>query len=126
MDIIKTCLIAVSVSIVATVLNRKDSSIAKVMILATGICILLPAIEKLAILKTFADSMDIKGFSETAVKMLKLTGIASISELTADFISDTGENSLAKNVILCGRIAIMSMLLPEAFEYLSKVLELTG
>ncbi len=126
MEIIKTCLIAISVAITATVLNKKDGSIAKVMILAAGTCILLPAIEKLTVLKTFADSMDIKGFSNTAVKMLKLTGIASISELTADFISDMGENSLAKNVILCGRIAIMSMLLPEAFEYLLKVLELTG
>ena len=62
--------------------------------------------------------------SEFLAPILKITGIAYISQIGADLCFDSGESSLAKRIEAAGKIAITVITLPVAKDAFMKIMEI--
>lgn len=64
----------------------------------------------IAILKTFADKSNIN--SKFLGILLKITGIAILTEFAVSICKDSGENAIASKIDLGGKIIIISISIP--------------
>ena len=61
------------------------------------------------------------------VIVVKIIGVAFITQIIAEICKDAGENSVGANIEICGKIIIMAMSLPiisKLFEVVGKVIEI--
>ena len=114
MEIIKIIGIAfISVFIIMILKQYKGEYAIYVSIIA-GIMILLFSVSKLSLiidlLKSLSNKIDINtGFLTI---LLKITGIAYLSEFATNVCMDAGETAIASKIELAGRILIIAMSIP--------------
>ncbi len=92
-----------------------------------GVCVtgivmifLMPQfVEILDFLETVSKSTN--GLFEKITPLIKAVGIAISIEIVAGICSDAGENSMAKNIELVGRAAILLIAIPVAEELIGTV-----
>ncbi|XOQ47156.1 MAG: Stage III sporulation protein AD [Thermocaproicibacter melissae] len=128
MDIIGIAGIAVLAAVVAAMLRRYHKEYAVLISIAAGVVILFaifsgvqPAVSQIGKLLSAA------GLSASyTVILLKTLGICFLAQFAADACRDAGENALASNVELAGKIAIIILALPLFEDIVQTAAKLAG
>ena len=114
MEIIQIVVIGMVAAILAITLKDQSPELAIQISIVTGLVIFLLMITKLnsvlTVLKHFAAkaNIDILYFST----ILKVIGIAYITEFGAQICRDAGENSIASKIEFAGKVLIMVLAIP--------------
>ncbi len=121
MNIIGIAGIAVCAAVIAAMLRRYHQEFAALLSIAAGIIILLEIFANVApALKQIHTLFSASGLSVNyIVILLKTLGISFLAQFAADSCRDAGENALASNVELAGKISIVVLSLP-LFEKIAK------
>lgn len=114
MEIIQIVLIGIVASLLYILLKEIQPTFAFLIVLITSIIILLLVINQITIiiqlLKSLADKASIHSFYlETIIKII---GIAYITELGANVTKDAGLASVASKIELAGKIFILLLAIP--------------
>lgn len=114
MDIIQIVVFAIIASILYIVLKDLHESFAILLVLIAGIVIFLAVISQLGVifqlLQTLGQKASIDGlYIET---ILKIIGIAYITELAANITKDAGLGAVASKVELAGKVFILIIAIP--------------
>ncbi len=114
MEIIQIVAIGMVAAILAIIIKDQSPELAIQISIVTGLIIFLLMITKLnsvlTVLKHFAAkaNIDILYFST----ILKVIGIAYITEFGAQVCRDAGENSIASKIEFAGKVLIMVLAVP--------------
>lgn len=94
--------------------------------LATGVLILVMIMDKIGaiidLLTTLSNKTAIN--NEFLILLIKITGIAFLTEFTVSICKDTGETAIANKVDLGGKVLIISMSIPIIASLLETILKL--
>jgi len=114
MDIIKIIGIAFIALIVIIILKQYKPEFAIYVSLLAGVIILFMVMDKLSgIINLITDLSNKTSInSNFLVILLKITGIALITEFSVSICRDSGENSIANKVDIGGKVIIMTISIP--------------
>ena len=114
MDIIKIIGIGLVAVIIIVILKQYRPEFAMYVSMGAGILIFALIATKLSgiidVLKSIANKSSIN--SKFLVLLIKITGIAILTEFTVSLCKDSGESAIANKVDLGGKVIIMSMAIP--------------
>lgn len=114
MEIIKIIGIALIALIIIILIKQYRPEFAVYITILTGVLILLLVIDKLSgiidLLQTFANKTSIN--STFLGILIKITGIAFLSEFVVSVCKDAGESAIASKVELGSKIMIIAMSIP--------------
>lgn len=114
MDIIKIIGIGLIAVIIIVILKQYRPEFAMYVSLGAGILIFALIAMKISgiieVLKSLANKSSIN--NEFLVLLIKITGIAILTEFTVSICKDSGESAIASKVDLGGKVIIMSMSIP--------------
>lgn len=114
MDIVKIIGIGLISLIIIIILKQYKPEFAVYVSIITGILIIALTIGKISgiidILKNLANKTTIN--NQFLVLLIKITGIAILTEYTVSICKDSGESAIASKVDFGGKIVIMSMSIP--------------
>lgn len=114
MELIKIVAIGIIASILALTIKAWKPEISIQITIVAGIVLFLIAVSKLSILfdyfSVFAQNAGINNLYSGI--LLKVTGVAYITEFGAEICKDAGENSIASKIELAGRILIAVLAVP--------------
>lgn len=126
MEIIKIIGIALIALIIIILLKQYRPEFAIYISLLTGVLILLLVIDKLTmitqLLETIASKTSIN--SEFISLLLKITGIAFLSEFAVSICKDSGEGAIASKIELGSKIIIIAMSIPIISSLLEVILKI--
>ncbi len=114
MDIIKIIGVGLIALIVIIILKQYKPEFAIYISIASGIIILLMLMDKLgAIVNVLSNLANKTGTGREFLKiLLKITGIAILTEFAVSICKDSGETSIANKIDLGGKIIIISISIP--------------
>jgi len=114
LDIVKIIGIGLISLIIIIILKQYKPEFAIYVSLLAGILIISLVIGRISgiidILKSLANKTTIN--NEFLILLIKITGIAILTEYTVSICKDTGESAIASKVDFGGKIVIMSMSIP--------------
>lgn len=114
MDIVHIVLIGIVSSLLYILLKDIQPTIAYLLLLVTSIFILILVIKQIQViiqlLKYLGDKASIQSIYVDTI--LKIIGIAYITELGSSITKDAGLNSIASKIELSGKIFILLMAIP--------------
>lgn len=114
MDIVKIIGIGLISLIIIIILKQYKPEFAVYVSIIAGILIIALTIGKISgiidILKNIANKTTIN--NQFLVLLIKITGIAILTEYTVSICKDSGESAIASKVDFGGKIVIMSMSIP--------------
>ena len=114
MDIIKIIGIGLVAVIIIVILKQYRPEFAMYVSIGAGILIFALIATKLYgiidVLKSIANKSSIN--NKFLVLLIKITGIAILTEFTVSLCKDSGESAIANKVDLGGKVIIMSMSIP--------------
>lgn len=126
MEIIKIIGIGLVALIIIVVLKQYKPEYALYISLIAGILIISLVIGKIAgiieILKSLANKSTIN--NEFLVLLIKITGIAILTEYAVSVCKDTGEGAIANKVDFGGKVLIMSMSIPIISSLLETIIKI--
>ncbi len=114
MDIIKIVVIGLMGGLLAIFVKKYNSEIAFQVSLVTGLVILVFILDYLIFVVDFIKNLVNKynlPFEYLSI-VLKIIGIAYLSEFAVNLLKDVGENSIASKVETAGKIIIVVISLP--------------
>lgn len=126
MDIIKIIGIGlISLVIIIILKQYKPEFVIYVSIIA-GILILLLVMDKLSgIINLLLDLSNKSGLNSEFLKiLLKITGIAFLTEFAVSLCKDSGESSIASKIDLGGKVIIISLSIPILSSLLETVIKI--
>lgn len=94
---------------------------AGLMLFAAALSYIAPAAEEMISLSRRAGMQD-----ETAVMLLKMIGIAYLTEFTAELCRDAGEAGLGAKAAFCGKMLLLSQTVPLILEIGEMTLDMIG
>ncbi|SFD53136.1 stage III sporulation protein AD [Lentibacillus persicus] len=114
MDIFQIVAIGIITSILYMVLKEMNASFAFLLVLVTTILIFLVVIQQIGVIfrliETLGNKANIDGmYMET---ILKIIGIAYITEFGANLTKDAGLQSVASKIEMAGKIFILLLSIP--------------
>lgn len=114
MDIIQIVLLGIIASILFIILKDINESFAFLLIVFTGVLIFIIVIQRIGIIFTMIETLGEKAsidgiYLET---ILKIIGIAYITELGSNITKDAGLGSVAAKIELAGKIFILLLAVP--------------
>lgn len=114
MDIAKVIGVAFIALIVISLIKNYRSEFTMYVSIIAGAIILIFVVNELAPIVTMLQSLSEKmGVSSTFFSiLLKITGIAYLSEFGANVCRDSGETAIASKVELAGKVLIISLSIP--------------
>lgn len=122
MEIIKIIGIALVALIIVILLKQYKPEFAIYISLLTGVLILVLVMDELtgimSLIQTIADKASIN--QQFLTILIKITGIAFLSEFAVSICKDSGEGAIASKIELGSKIIIISMSIP----ILSSLLEI--
>lgn len=126
MNIISICVLAVVTVIIAVMLKPKNGEIALMLCISCGIIILLSVISQVAQVVGTVNSIMAAADMNTnyIVILLKVIGICLLTEFAVNVCRDAGQQGIASNVLLAGKILVTVTSLPLYSEILNTVLSL--
>ena len=114
MEIIKIIGIAFIALIIIIMLKQYRPEYAIFISILTGILILFLVMDRLTgiinLIETIQDKFSIN--TQFIALLIKITGIAFLSEFAVSVCKDSGESAIASKVDLGGKVIIMSMSIP--------------
>lgn len=124
LNIIVLCLVSI---FVVSILKRTQKEIGLAVAVIVGILIILILIDKLVyVIEKIVEMSNRVSFANGYVKtLLKMTGIALISEYTASVCKDSGESAIAEKVEFGAKVIILFLSLPlimSLFDLITKFL----
>ena len=126
MDIIKIIGIGLTSLIIIVIVKQYRPEFVLYVSLAAGILILVMIMEKInsiiSLLTTLSNKTAIN--NEFLVLLIKITGIAFLTEFTVSICKDTGETAIANKVDLGGKVLIISMSIPIISSLLELIVEI--
>ena len=126
MEIIKIVGIALISLIIIILLKQYKPEFAIYISLLTGILILLLVFDELqsiiSLLQSFADRASIN--SKFLTLLIKITGIAFLSEFAVSVCKDSGETAIANKIEIGSKIIIISMSIPIISSLLEIILKI--
>ncbi len=114
MDIVKIIGIGITAVIVIIILKQYKPEFTVYVSIIAGAIILLMVMDKLNAIVDLLESITNKtGTGSTFLKiLLKITGIAILTEFAVSICKDSGESAIASKVELGGKIIIISISIP--------------
>jgi len=127
MDIIKIIGIAFSAVAIIIIIKQYKPEFTLYISLVASILILFLLLDKVSgivnLLTTLANKMN--GTSQEFLKILiKITGIAFLTEFAVNICKDSGESAIASKVDLGGKVIIITMSIPIISSMLETVLKI--
>lgn len=116
----------ISISIVAaflsSILKKEHREYSIAIIIVTGLIVIYVCLNSLTVVVDNIKAIIEKSGVENSyyVLILKVIGIAYISEFTSTILSDADETALAKKVEMAGKIIIFIMVIP-VFSYVAEL-----
>ncbi|SNZ10733.1 stage III sporulation protein AD [Terribacillus aidingensis] len=114
MDIIIVVSIGIVASLLALIVKEQNSSIAFFVVVVTGIIIFLFVLQKitgiLLLIEQLGERANVEGLYIKTI--LKIIGIAYITEFGAHLIRDAGLSAIAAKIELAGKIIIITVAIP--------------
>ena len=125
MEIIKIIGVALVDLIIIIILKQYRPEFAIYISLLTGVLILILIVDKLTgiinLLQSLADKASINGTFLTL--LIKITGIALLSEFAVSICKDSGEGAIASKIEIGSKIIIISMSIPIISSLLEVILK---
>ena len=113
-DVIKIIGIGLLALIIIVILKQYKPEFAMYVSLLAGVLIFLLVATKISgiieVLKSFTNKTSIN--NEFLTLLIKITGIAILTEFAVSICKDSGESAIASKVDLSGKVIIMSMSIP--------------
>ncbi len=126
MEIVKVIGIGLVSLIIIVLLKQYKPEYALYVSLIAGVLIISLVIGKIAgiidILKSLANKSSIN--NEFLILLIKITGIAILTEYAVSVCKDTGESAIASKVDFGGKILIMSMSIPIISSLLETIIQI--
>ena len=126
MDIIKIIGIGLVALIIIVILKQYRPEFAMYVSLGAGVLILTLIATKLSgiveVLKSLASKTAIN--NEFLILIIKITGIAILTEFAVSICKDSGESAIASKVDLGGKVIIMSMSIPIMSSLLETIIKI--
>lgn len=125
-SIFKIFIIVISALVILNVIKTLKSPAAYLLTVAVCLLILFFSVAQIMPLIDFITVLSEKaGIDDSYLKIiLKCIGICLLGEVTSQLCRDTGENSLAVNVELAGKVSILLVALPMYSDIFNLVLKL--
>lgn len=128
MDIFKIVATGIVGAILSLTIRKYNPEISLLVAVITGVIIFLNIsdvlMELMTILKGLAEKSGIN--SVYLLLVIKVTGIAYISEFGVQLCKDAGENAIATKIELAGKVLIMVVSAPVILAVLEMALNLIG
>ena len=125
MDIVKIIGIGITALIIIIILKQYKPEFAVYISIIAGITILLFSLTKISgvisLLKDIASRASIN--SEFLGIILKITGIAILTEFAVSICQDSGENAIANKIDIGGKVMIITMSIPIISALLETILK---
>ncbi|HEX2926322.1 MAG TPA: stage III sporulation protein AD [Ruminiclostridium sp.] len=126
MDILQIVCIGIVAVALSSVIKAQKPELALQVSIITGILIFMLIVVKLSavidFIKTFSQKADID--SSYITILLKIVGIAYISEFGTEVCKDAGESSIASKIELAGKVTIMVLAVPIITSLLDLIVKL--
>lgn len=126
MDIIKIIGIGLISLIIIVILKQYKPEFAMYVSLLAGVLIFLLVATKISgiieVLKSIANKASID--SKFIALLIKITGIAILTEFAVSICKDSGETAIANKVDLGGKVIIMSMSIPIMSSLLETIIKI--
>ncbi len=106
--------VAILAAVTAAMLRRYHQEYAALVVIAAGAAVLLGVLSNLLpAIRQISEFLSAARLSpDYAVILFKTLGICFLTQFSADSCRDAGENSLASQVELAGKISIVALSLP--------------
>ena len=126
MDIIKIIGIGLISLVIIIILKQYKPEIVIYVSIMAGVLILLMVMDKLSgIINLLLDLSNKSGLNSEFLKiLLKITGIAFLTEFAVSLCKDSGENSIASKIDLGGKVIIISLSIPILSSLLETVIKI--
>lgn len=115
---------AVCISIIALSVKNMNGEIGQLITIMAVVAVVAAVVPY--IIKVIASIKELSSYSSMGERylepILKITGIAYISQIGAELCSDSGEKALAARVEMAGKIAIGAITIPIAREAFEKII----
>ena len=114
MDIVKIIGIGLTALIIIIILKQYKPEFAVYVSIIAGVIILFMLMDKLSgIINLLKNLTNKKGVGSSFLKiLLKITGIAILTEFATSICKDSGETAIASKIDLGGKIIIISISIP--------------
>lgn len=113
MDVLKIIGIGFATIVISIVLKEYRKEYAIYSTLIGGAIIIFLSMDTLKVIIDFIGSLSIKGYNYEFINLLlKVTGIAILTEYAVSICKDSGENSIASKIDFGGKIIIISLSIP--------------
>lgn len=126
MNIIQLVAASICISILALAIKNMKSEMGQLITIAATVVIItavLPYI--MTIISTIREFASLSQMGEKFLTpILKITGIAYITQIGAELCEDSGEKALSMRVLSAGKIAVTVIALPLAKEAFLKIMEI--
>lgn len=125
MEIFNIVILCIVSMFIMSILRRTQKEIAIAITLILGVLVFVLVVDKLAYIVEKITEMSTKiSYANAYIKtLLKMTGIALISEYTASVCKDSGEEAIARKLEFAGKILILFLSLPLILGLLDVILE---
>ncbi|MBQ3022629.1 MAG: hypothetical protein IJD91_04835 [Clostridia bacterium] len=124
MNILAIASAGIMISIIALTVKNMKSEIGQLISIA-GVVLVVSAIIPyvITVVKSMYDFAKMSPAGENfLMPILKITGIAYISQIGSELCTDSGEKALASHIQTAGKIAITVITIPIAKEAFSKII----
>lgn len=114
LDIVKIIGVGITALIIIIILKQYKPEFTVYVSIIVGVIILLMVMDKLSAVVNILSSLASKtGTGSTFLKiLLKITGIAILTEFAVSICKDSGETAIASKIDLGGKIIIISISIP--------------
>lgn len=125
-DVIKIIGIGLLALVIIVILKQYKSEFAIYVSMIAGVLILLLAIQKLTGIINLLQSLANKTYINKSFLsiLLKITGIAFITEFAVSICSDAGEKAIASKIEIGSKVIIIAMSIPIITSLLELVIEI--
>ena len=126
MDIIKIIGIALTSVVIIIIIKQYKPEFAVYISLIASVLIMFIFMDKLAGIVAFLSNFSekISGSQEFLKILIKITGIAILTEFAVGICKDVGENAIGAKVDLGGKVIIIAMSIPIISSMLETVLKI--
>jgi stage III sporulation protein AD len=126
MDILQIVGLGIISSIIIVVLKTQRPEIAIQVSIITGIVIFILIVNKLAAVLALLSSFSAKADIDMTYMglLLKIIGIAYISEFGAEVCKDAGEAAIASRIELAGKVIVMVLAVPIVTSLLDLIIKI--
>jgi stage III sporulation protein AD len=124
MNIIQLAAVSVCVSVLALTVKNIKSEMGQLISIAATVLVMSAVIPYIiTVISTIREFAALSQLGERFLTpILKITGIAYISQIGAELCADSGEKALASRVEAAGKIAVTVIALPVAKEAFVKIM----